>query len=281
MKRMLLVFAHPDDETFVCGGTIAKYAAAGWEIHLICATRGELGNRGPYGDIDGDSLGTIRQKELETVGKYLGIANVAFLDYKDGTLTQSKPGDLEEIIFRTLRSLAPAVVVTFEPGGISNHPDHIRLTRATTFAFQKYTGTIAHVQKIGIGENRPPRHPRDAWQIEFAHVTFDLTSPKLYYACLPKSIGDHLVKTKVFPTEMFGKPWSTTPDKFITTVIDTKDVMKKKKDALWLYETQKEDVARFMSDSSHVLLKQEFFVLRMQGEQEVFMGKNDRVSDRL
>ncbi|MEK7065610.1 MAG: hypothetical protein AAB961_01335, partial [Patescibacteria group bacterium] len=169
----------------------------------------------------------------------------------------------------------------FEPGGISNHPDHIRLTRATTFAFQKYTNTIGHVQKIGISVSRPPRHPRDAWQIEFAHVILDLTSPKLYYACLPKSIGDHLVKTKVLSPENFGKPWSTTPDKFITTVIDTGVYQKKKEAALRLHKTQEEDVKRFMADPRGALLRQEFFVLRMQGEQEVFMGKNDRVSDRL
>lgn len=281
MKRMLLVFPHPDDESFVCGGTIAKYARVGWEIHLVCATRGEAGSRGSYGDIDGDSLGAIRQKELEVVSKYLGIVNVTFLDYKDGTLPSSKPGDLEEIIFRTLRSLAPSVVITFEPGGISNHPDHIRLTRATTFAFQKYTKSITHVQKIGISRDRPPRHPRDAWQIEFADVTLDLATPKLYYACLPLSIGNHLIKTKIFPPEIFGKPWSVTADKHITTVIDTSVYHKKKEKALTLHSTQGEEVRRFLSDPRRTLLKQEFFVLRMQGSQEVFMGKNDRVSDRL
>ncbi|KKR87334.1 hypothetical protein A2875_02865 [Candidatus Gottesmanbacteria bacterium RIFCSPHIGHO2_01_FULL_46_14] len=257
---MLLVFAHPDDELFACGGTIAKYARNGWEIDLICATR---------------------QKELESAAKLLGIRTIHFLNYKDGTLKEDRPGDLEDTLDKYLRTLAPSIVITFEPGGISNHPDHIRLTRAATYAFQKYAKTITHVQAIGISPDRPPRHPRDAWQIEFAEVTFDQTTPKLYYVCIPKSVGDYLIKAKLYPPEILGKPWSTTPDKFITTVIDTHLFQKKKEAALNLHKTQEEDVKRFLADPGKALLAREFFILRMQGEQEVFMGKSDRVSDRL
>jgi len=278
---MLLVFPHPDDESFVCGGTIAKYAKAGWEIHLICATRGQAGNPGPYNDIDGDSLGAIRERELEAVGQYLGITSITLLDYKDGALANVPTGDLSDILFRALRKLVPSVVVTFEPGGISNHPDHIKLTRAVTFAFQKYAKMLTHVRNEEISQDRPPRHPRDAWQIEFREVSLDLTDSKLYYVCLPQSIGDYLVKTKVFPLEMFGKPWSTTPDKQITTVIDVRFFQKKKEHALSLHKTQEADVARFLGDGRRTLCKQEYYMLRMQGSAEVFMGKNDRVADRL
>lgn len=79
MKRLLLVFAHPDDESFSCAGTVAKYVAAGWKVDLICATRGEDGSRGPYVDLPKDQLGDIRQKELQKACVTLGINSITFL----------------------------------------------------------------------------------------------------------------------------------------------------------------------------------------------------------
>ena len=81
MKRLLFVFAHPDDESFSCGGTIAKYVAAGWHVDLMCATRGEEGNRGPFVDLPQNQLGEIRQKELQKAGMVLGISSITFLGW--------------------------------------------------------------------------------------------------------------------------------------------------------------------------------------------------------
>lgn len=253
MKKILLVFAHPDDEAFACGGLIPKYVAAGWEVHLVCATRGEAGNRGLHGDISDDALGAIRAKELEEAGAILGLSTITFLGYPDGTLARLPPGEVEDKVFREMVRIVPHVVITYEPRGISNHPDHIKLTTATTVAFQRYVQDVAD----------PPR------------------TPKLYFACLPASVARYLTRQKVLPAESFGKPWSTTPDKLITTVIDIERYRRKKIQALKSHRSQKQDVDRFLSLTSNPLISNEYFILRMSGYTEVYMGKTDRVSNRL
>lgn len=267
MKRILLVFPHPDDETFMCGGTVAKYVKVGWDVQLLCATRGEGGSR---------------ERELAKATEILGITQVRFLDYKDGTLPGVNPGELEDKVYRTMIGTTPHAVITFEPGGVTNHPDHIKLTRAVTVAFQNYANATVIVKEKNISPTNPPRHPRDRWQIEFAEALRDDVAPKLYYACMPESIVHFLVnKKKVYPQESFGKPWSAIADKHITTVIDTRSYQAKKIQALRAHETQREAVDRYVSVSPNTLLQKEFFVLRMQGVHEVFMGKNDHIANKL
>lgn len=99
MKRILVVAAHPDDESFMTGGTIAKYADAGWEVDLVTATRGEEGERGPLVQLARDKVGDVRQKELEKAGTVLGIHSITFLGYRDGTLPDRTPGDIEDMVY--------------------------------------------------------------------------------------------------------------------------------------------------------------------------------------
>lgn len=82
--RLLAIFAHPDDESFFCAGTLAKYAALGHEVYLICATRGEQGRiRHPALDASlypkGEALGKLREKELEAACTTLGLRPPIFL----------------------------------------------------------------------------------------------------------------------------------------------------------------------------------------------------------
>lgn len=80
--RLLAVFAHPDDETFGTGGTLALYAQRGVEVHLICATRGEVGEAPP--DLKGfASIGEMREDELRRAAFVLGLNAVYFLGYRD------------------------------------------------------------------------------------------------------------------------------------------------------------------------------------------------------
>src|SRR5512139_864569 len=89
-QRMLVSFAHPDDESMGMGGTLAKYAAQGVETHLICATRGERGWFGPEEQHPGPRvLSQIRTKELENAVRELGMKGLYFLDYVDGELDQA------------------------------------------------------------------------------------------------------------------------------------------------------------------------------------------------
>jgi LmbE family N-acetylglucosaminyl deacetylase len=261
MKRLLLVFAHPDDESFSCGGTVAKYVKAGWRVDLICATRGEEGSRGPYVKLPQEKLGDIRQKELQKAGITLGINSITFLGYRDGTLSSQTPGELEDKVHKKMEELVPDTVVTMDTTGISNHPDHIKISFVTTYAFQKYAAWIESKLKD---------------QEEAAQIF-----PKLYYACMPESIADYLKKKKIVPAESFGKPWKGTPDKNITTVINIMKFAATKRRALASHISQQESVDQFLSLPSQPELKHEYFILRMQGTTEVFMGKNDRVSNAL
>jgi LmbE family N-acetylglucosaminyl deacetylase len=262
MKKMLLVMAHPDDESFATGGTVAKYVGVGWRADLVCATRGEAGTSGPYEGVTGDALGEIRQKELEKAGVILGLSSVTFLGYRDGTLSDEHAGELEDKIFQYMIKEIPDCILTYDTTGISNHPDHIKVCYATTYAFQKYAFWVSDK----LSGNPEYSESRD---------------PKLYYACMPASIAKHLVEKKVVPSLSFDKPWHGTPDKFITTVIDTGKFAAVKKKALLAHKTQSDDVNRFLSYSGNPLLYQEYFILRMHGVKEVFMGKGDRVADRL
>lgn len=235
--------------------------AAGWHVDLICATRGEEGSRGPYTDLPQSDLGQIRQKELQKAGVTLGISSVTFLGYRDGTLVSQTPGKLEDIVYKKMEELVPDAVVTMDTTGISNHPDHIKMCFVTTYAFQKYAAWIEEQLKD---------------QEEAAQVF-----PKLYYACMPESTVQYLKKKKNLPAESFGKPWEGTPDKNITTVINIMKFASTKKKALASHVSQQEDVDRFLSLSSQPMLKHEYFILRMYGTTEVFMGKNDHVANNL
>ena len=79
-KRLLAIVAHPDDESFGPGGTLAKYAGEGVEVHLLCATRGESGRHKPGERSQGSKLGDIREKELRGAAEVLGIKQVEFMD---------------------------------------------------------------------------------------------------------------------------------------------------------------------------------------------------------
>jgi hypothetical protein len=98
---------------------------------------------------------------------------------------------------------------------------------------------------------------------------------------MPESVARYLKKKKTLPSESFGKPWLGTPDKNITTVINIMKFGGTKKKALAAHISQQEDVQRFLSLPSQPMLKHEYFILRMQGTTEVFMGKNDHVTNSL
>lgn len=254
---MLLVFAHPDDESFAAGGSVAKYTRNGWEAHLVCATAGEAGDSGTLG-ISGEPLRIIRQHELEEAAAILGIKSVTVLGYKDGSLTEQNPGELEDKIARKMLEIQPDVVVTFDTTGISNHPDHIKISYATTYAFQQYA----------------------QWFLQTQGQLSTEEEPKLYYAALPASLASYLRQQKVLPQESFGRPWVGVADKLITTVIDIKKFSNIKKKALSAHKTQQNDVARVLSLTGNPILSFEYFILRLHGVHEVYMGKNDKISNR-
>ena len=144
---LLAVLAHPDDETFGSGGTLALYAKRGVEVHLVCATRGEAGTVSPEYMRDHESIAALREHELRCAAQHLGLSGVHFLDYRDsgmqGTTDNEHPQSLvnaamDELAGRIthyIRKLKPQVVLTFDPAGGYGHPDHIAVNQATVEAF--------------------------------------------------------------------------------------------------------------------------------------------------
>jgi len=134
MKKILGVFAHPDDETFGPGATLAKYAAAGATVDILMATRGEGGENNLTEKTD-EPLGKIRERELRNADKILGIHQIDFLDFIDGELRQNIYFDIAKKIIAKIKIFKPDVIITFEPGGVSGHLDHIAMSFITTYAY--------------------------------------------------------------------------------------------------------------------------------------------------
>src|SRR3954454_4469793 len=85
-RTVLAIFAHPDDESLACGGTLARLADDGVRVVLLCASHGELGQSADPSISRGAELGRVRGRELEEAAKVLGISEVVLLDHPDGQL---------------------------------------------------------------------------------------------------------------------------------------------------------------------------------------------------
>lgn len=145
---LMAVLAHPDDESFGMGGTLALYAQQGHPVHLVCATRGEAGDCDPQFLEGFDSIAERREAELRCAAGILQLAGVHFLGYRDSGMPGSPDNEhlnalaaapVEEVagrIVQHLRTIQPQVVVTFDPIGGYKHPDHIAIHRATVRAFE-------------------------------------------------------------------------------------------------------------------------------------------------
>lgn len=151
-RRLLISFAHPDDESFGLGAAIPKWIDDGVEVYLICATNGDVGHvpedlRGKYG-----TVAELRLSELACARQYLKFKDVFMLGYRDsgmlGSETASHPDclafrwqtDPEPVIADVLEVMSrvkPQVVITFNRYGGYGHPDHIAIQRATARAFER------------------------------------------------------------------------------------------------------------------------------------------------
>ena len=133
--RILGVFAHPDDEVFVAGGTLAKYTADGAEVMVVCATRGQAGQIRDARSATRRTLGAVRENELRQACSILGVQHVECLDYMDGTLQEVPFDTLVDEVVRVMRAFRPTVVITFGEDGAYGHPDHVAISAAATRAF--------------------------------------------------------------------------------------------------------------------------------------------------
>jgi LmbE family N-acetylglucosaminyl deacetylase len=203
---LLLIFAHPDDESSSVGGLTAKYSQVGIPVDLICATHGEKGTRLDVpSDVD---TATAREAGLRAAARVTGIRDIYFLGYVDGDLEKAKDSELVGRIMDIMRKIQPEVIITFGPDGISGHPDHIAIGRATTVAF--------NMLKKSRGSPR-----------------------KLYYVTIPKSalseVGNQDVEGVI-----------TRPDNEITTTIDISEHLDTKIRALDAHRSQQD--ARWLAE---------------------------------
>ncbi len=132
--RLLCVFAHPDDEVFCAGGSIAKYSAEGYEVKVVSATKGDAGQIRDANIATRRTLGEVRAGELQKSCQHLGAQDAECLEYGDGTLKDLDIQVLVEDVVKIIRDYRPDVVITFGPDGAYGHPDHIAIGEATTLA---------------------------------------------------------------------------------------------------------------------------------------------------
>ena len=179
-KRLLAVLAHPDDESFGTGGSLALYASRGVDVHLICATQGEVGTVRTEDLAGYEDISELRRAELACAVRALGVSDLHYLGYRDsgmpGTADNSHPNslasaDLDEVasrITRYMRSFKPQVVITFDPVGGYHHPDHIKVHQATLEAFH------AASDPLRFPDAGAPYQPQKLYYHTFPHTMIRL-----------------------------------------------------------------------------------------------------------
>ncbi len=143
-RRILAVFAHPDDETSVAGGTIARSVQEGVEVTVVTATRGEWGTLGTGRmTIAREELPAVREAEHRAVMRLYGAHPPVFLGYEDATMGEADLASAIRQVAAEMQRVRPDIIITWGPTGMSRHPDHIAVHQATVEAFRAYAASAA------------------------------------------------------------------------------------------------------------------------------------------
>lgn len=211
-RTILAIFAHPDDESLACGGTLARLADAGARIVLLCASRGESGSISDPSLVPDGDLGRVRAEELQEAAQVLGISEVLIRDHPDGDLRWAHVPELHSDIVSTIQRLRPDGVITFAEDGLYWHLDHVGVHERT------YTAVCS------LCPDAPP----------------------LYYVTMPKGVMREIEDTAIsrgwVPPE--SGVWSIAPDAFgdsahpPTFVVDVGAWVPRKLEALCCHRTQ-------------------------------------------
>lgn len=195
-RHVLVVFAHPDDETFATGGTIALFRAAGVPVTYVCATRGEMGRRmGKPLFANRETLGDLRERELRAACKELGITDLHLLGIWDKTVEFVDPDALTAKVGAIIAAVRPSLVITFHPeyGG---HPDHSAIGAATVRA----VAALPPEQRPTV---RCPLHPRIADRLGIAVAVIDITAVA---AVKQAAVGAHRSQSEGMDAQMLARP---------------------------------------------------------------------------
>ena len=129
-RSVLVVCAHPDDESFGLGAAISTFAAAGTSTSVLCFTHGEASTLGA----DVADLGSVRSKELAAAAAELGVDDVRLLHYADGRLADEPLDELSGAVVEMIDRSHADLLLVFDEGGITGHADHCRATEAALAA---------------------------------------------------------------------------------------------------------------------------------------------------
>ena len=153
---LLAVFAHPDDETFRPGGTLALLARNGVRVETLTFTRGEAGSCGDPPLCTLAELPAVRERELRCACTALSIQPPRLLDYADGHLQEADTEKMIAHILSIANENKPQVWLSFGPDGLSGHPDHLAVSRWTAEAFRRTEG-VAVLYTVAIPQSLAQR----------------------------------------------------------------------------------------------------------------------------
>lgn len=221
--HLLVVLAHPDDESFGLAGTMATLTDHGVDVTLVCATRGEVGEILAPELATRVNLGEVREGELRMATAHVGVRDVRFLGFRDsgmaGTEDNQDPrafinADSEHVIstiVRIIEEVKPTIVITFGSDGIYGHPDHI-------FAHEVATAAVHRAAETGI------------WKVD-----------ALCYNAISR---DRIRRVAELPNNPFSSMSKGqlsalgTPDDQITTKLDISRQLERKRAAISSHRTQ-------------------------------------------
>jgi LmbE family N-acetylglucosaminyl deacetylase len=169
MVRVLTIFAHPDDETMLTGGTLALLARSGAELHYLCATRGEGGELGEPPVCNRERIGICRERELQNAIRALGGGGLDFLDYIDPLVGESEElypytedmGELVSKITTHVQRIQPGAILTHGVNGEYGHPGHIlthQAVRAVVEDLQEEAAPLLYTFCADFPNHPRPRH---------------------------------------------------------------------------------------------------------------------------
>ncbi len=236
VQRVLAIFAHPDDESIVAGGTLKACSESGLETIVISLTRGEQGLIAYPNLATRETLATVRESELRTACEKLGVTTVECFAYPDGSLAWSDTGEIENVLSGRIKHWQPQIIITFGADGFYWHPDHIAVHELTKLA----------VSSLGNKD----------------------FSPSVYYAAYPEGRMSELAQELKSRGRNFNA-WGLTPGAFgvaaatITTCLDVRQYLNVKLEALNCHRTQFAEDNTFVSlppDLAEEFLGREYFI---------------------
>lgn len=236
---ILAIFAHPDDETFGVGATMARYAGRGVPVTMVSATRGDVGEIAPGTDATPETLGEHREQELRDAMAILGVRDVRFLGFRDsgmrGTpenghrdaLVNAPADTVVEAMVRLIRQTRPQVVVTWDESGGYGHPDHIAVHFHATEAF---------------------RAAADASRFPDAGAPWQAAA--LFYTAIPMQEFGRLIQEMqelgIMEPSVAEEAGMELPRVEANCVIDVQDQFERKERAMLSHRTQISDMEPFM-----------------------------------